>query len=109
MIGAILTSRYDRIHQVLLLRTLGATRRQILLVAVAEYLTLGVLGCVLGLLLALGAGFGLVHFLFDSRFALPLLPLLGLAVSLLLGCVAAGLLSSLGFLLRPPLEALRNE
>jgi putative ABC transport system permease protein len=109
MVGAILASQYDRVRQAVLLKTLGATRRQILLVALTEYAALGALGCSLGLVTSLAAGFGLVHFVFDSPFYLPAGRLLGLVASLLLGMVAAGIVASLGFLVRPPLEALRSE
>ncbi|HET6765023.1 MAG TPA: ABC transporter permease, partial [Longimicrobiaceae bacterium] len=41
LIGAVLTSRLQRVRESVLLRTLGAVRRQILAILLAEYLALG--------------------------------------------------------------------
>ena len=44
LLGALATSRYQRLREAVLLKTLGATRRQLLQIVRVEYLGLGVLG-----------------------------------------------------------------
>ncbi len=58
--AAIFTGRYERVKEGVLLRTLGASRRQIFRVLIVEYLALGTLAALTGIVLAavgqLGAG-----------------------------------------------------
>jgi putative ABC transport system permease protein len=109
LMGAVATSRYQRLREAVLLKTLGATRRQILSVAFVEYATIGSLSVSTALVLATGAGWALVRFTFDSRFSLPILPLLALALGILILTVGVGLANSLDFLRQPPLRVLRAE
>jgi putative ABC transport system permease protein len=109
LVGAVLTSRYQRLREAVLLRTLGATRRQILAIAFVEYATLAALSCLAAALLAIPAGFGVVHYFLESTFVLPAAPLTLLALGVLLLTTLAGLLSSLAFLGAPPLRVLRAE
>ena len=50
------------------LKTLGATRRQILRILLAEYGVLGALGALAGMILASAGAWALVHFIFEGRF-----------------------------------------
>ena len=109
LVGAMATSRYQRVREAVLLKTLGATRGQVLRIALAEYLSLGSLGAVAALGLSLVSGWALVRFVFDSSFVLPALPLLALALGLVVLTVAVGIGGSLEVLRKPPLEALRAE
>ena len=52
LIGAIATTRFQRIREGVLLRTLGATRSQVLRVVFVEYLALGVLSALMAVVLA---------------------------------------------------------
>src|SRR5581483_6834008 len=63
--GATAASRLQRIREAVLLKTLGASRRQLLRIALAEYLALGLLAAVAALGLATAAGWGLARFFFD--------------------------------------------
>ena len=54
--GALATSRFQRIREGALLRTLGATRAQLLRIVLSEYLSLGLLSAAVALLLAGVAG-----------------------------------------------------
>jgi len=107
--SAVLTSRTQRIRESVLLRTLGASRAQIRQILVIEYLFLGTLAAVIGLLLAVLASWALAFFLFDIAFdpaGLPLVVALLLVSAL---TVLTGLLGSRGVTTRPPLEVLRSE
>jgi len=107
--GAILTGRYQRIHESILLRTLGASRTQILRILLVEYFCLGLLAALTGVLLAIAATWALAAFVFDLRFVLSVLAPL-IAVVVVSGLtVLTGLLASGGVLNHPPLEILRAE
>jgi len=109
LVGALATSRLQRIREGALLRTLGATRAQLLRIVLAEYLSLGLLAAAVALVLAGVAGWALARFLFEGKFALPLLPFAGLGVAVVALTVAVGLANSREVLRRPPLEVLRSE
>lgn len=109
LIGAIAASRLQRLREGTLLRTLGATRGQVLGILGVEYAALGLSAAVVASGLAVVAGWGLARFLFEASFRPPLLAMFGLAVGLLAFTATVGLLSSLEVLRRPPLEILREE
>lgn len=109
LLGAVLTGRLQRIRESVLLRTLGATRRQIARVLLAEYLSLGFLASLAGILLAVGAGWALAKWLFEVEYAVPVLPLLWLTLGVTALSAAVGLLASREVFRHTPLEALREE
>jgi putative ABC transport system permease protein len=107
--GAVITGRYQRIRESVLLRTLGARKRQVLQIMLVEYFFLGMLAALTGLLLAWAASWALAHYVFDAPFVPFLQPsLLALLIVTLLA-VAIGMLNSRGVVTRPPLEVLRAE
>jgi putative ABC transport system permease protein len=109
LIGAIATSRWQRIRESTLLRTLGATRAQVLRILCVEYAALGFGGAVVAVVLAGGGGWALAKWFFDVPFALPWRSMLLLAAALVLLTTVIGLWNSLDVLRRPPLEVLRAE
>jgi putative ABC transport system permease protein len=109
LLGALATSRYQRVREAVLLKTLGASRRQLLAIACVEYVGLGALGALAALLLATGAGWALVRFLFEARFAAPVGALAALSLGVVALTVAVGLLGSLDVFRRTPLAVLRAE
>src|SRR5437762_4991201 len=54
LVGAVATSRRQRVREAVLLRTLGATRTQLLQIACAEYASLSVLAVSVASLLSVG-------------------------------------------------------
>ncbi|HEY4319999.1 MAG TPA: FtsX-like permease family protein [Gemmatimonadales bacterium] len=109
LIGAIATSRWQRIREGTLLRTLGATRPQVLVILSVEYAALGLGSAIVASLLATAASFGLAHWLFDIPFTVPVAALFLLALGLVTMTTGVGLWNSLEVLQRPPLEVLRSE
>jgi putative ABC transport system permease protein len=107
--GALASSRHQRLQEGALLRTLGARRPQILAVIFAEYLALGVLATLAGLVLALAAS----GFLVSLGFQIPFIPdyrvLLGIWAGVSALTLATGLLGSQELLRKPPLPVLRGE
>jgi len=109
LVGAIIAGRYQRVKESILLRTLGASRAQVNRIMVVEYLILGSFSGLAGVGLALVGNWALATFVFDVRFAVPLLPLM-VALLLVVGlAVLTGLVGNWGIHNRPPLEALRAE
>jgi putative ABC transport system permease protein len=109
LLGAVLTGRLQRIRESVLLRTLGATRRQVAGVLFAEYTALGMMASLAGILLAVGAGWALMKWVFQSEFHVPALPLLWLALGVTAMSAVVGLLASREVFRHTPLEALREE
>ena len=108
LLGVVTSSRYQRMLESVLLRTLGASRRQVEKIMVLEYVLLGSLAAVNGLVLALVATWGLTRFLFEISFDPDWLPV-ATVIALVIGLtVVVGLLSSRGIHDRPPLEVLRG-
>jgi putative ABC transport system permease protein len=107
--GAVASSRYQRVREGALLRTLGARRAQLLQVLLAEYAVLGALAAGTAILLSTGAAWALLRFVFDQPFALPGPELLLLLVTVLGLTLAVGLAGSTEVWRRPPLEVLRAE
>lgn len=108
LVGVIASSRYQRIEESVLLKTLGASRRQVVAIMALEYLFLGAFAAAAGVLLSLGGVWALNRYVFEIGFApsyLPAILAFG-AVSLL--TVAIGMLSSRGVHTSPPLEVLRS-
>jgi len=107
--GAVAAGRYQRVREGALLRTLGARRPQLVRILFAEYAVLGTLSVLAAVLLSSLAGWALVRFVFDGRFALPVAELAALLASVLALTVAVGLAGSTEVWRRPPLEVLRAE
>jgi putative ABC transport system permease protein len=107
--GAIAASRYQRVREGALLRTLGARRSQLVRILLAEYVVLGALAAGAAILLSSLAGWALVRFVFDGSFALPGPALLALVLAVLGLTVVVGLSGSTEVWRRPPLEVLRAE
>jgi putative ABC transport system permease protein len=109
LVSALAAGRYQRIQESVLLRTLGASRGQILGILLVEYVSLGFLAALTGILLALIATWALTRFVFHSPFALELDSVL-IPLLLVPGfTVLVGFLMSLGILNQSPLTILRTE
>jgi putative ABC transport system permease protein len=107
--GAVASSRQQRVREGALLRTLGATRPQLVRILLAEYVVLGALAAGAAILLSTAAAWALVHFVFEGTFALPGPSLLGLLLAIVALTIAVGLSGSTEVWRRPPLEVLRAE
>jgi putative ABC transport system permease protein len=107
--GAVAASRYQRVREGALLRTLGARRSQLLRILLTEYAVLGTLAGLAAILLSTAAGWALARFVFGGSFALPGPELAALIVSVLALTVVVGLSGSTEVWRRPPLEVLRAE
>ncbi|WP_316826159.1 ABC transporter permease [Pedobacter miscanthi] len=109
LISSVLTSKNQRIKESILLRTMGASRKQILAINAIEYFFLGAFAAAAGLILAIGGSWAMAKFTFDATFVPPLVPTLLLFGSIVLLVVITGVLSTRSILNQPPLKILRTE
>jgi len=109
LLAAVATGRSQRLRESLLLRTLGASRRQILSILATEYVCLGIFAALTGILLSLAASWALATWVFKLTFVPALAPMLITLVMTVATTVAAGLLGSRGICDQPPLEILRSD
>ena len=109
LIASVLISKYQRIQESVLLRTLGASRKQIFYITALEYFFLGALAAATGMFLSLGVSWLVAKFMFETEFVLKWVPLLLVFLSVCFLTVFIGLINSRAVVTRPPLEILREE
>jgi putative ABC transport system permease protein len=109
LVGAVSASRMQRIREAVLLKTLGATRAQVLRILVSEYTALGVMAALASVVLATMAGWALATWVFEAEFYLPVAELAGLTLLLVALTLLVGLWNSAEVLKRAPLAVLREE
>ncbi|MCM4168234.1 hypothetical protein DHD08_11140 [Arenibacter sp. H213] len=109
LLGAIRTGKYQRIRESVLLRTLGARSIQIMQITALEYLYLGVLGSLSGILLSLVSSQFLAWWIFDAPFVPSTVPFLILFPGIVMLVLIIGLTNSRSVITSPPLEVLRRE
>ncbi|MFC0514878.1 ABC transporter permease [Mucilaginibacter angelicae] len=109
LIASVRISKYQRIQESVLLRTLGASRKQILAITALEYWFLGSLSALTGILIAFAGTYFLAKYSFEIPYSVNILPALVLFLIVSLLTVVIGLLNSRGVLNKPPLEILRTN
>jgi putative ABC transport system permease protein len=109
LIASVLISKYQRIQESVLLRTLGASRKQILFITALEYFFLGALASFTGILLSLVGSWALAKYSFKTTFTVQPLPLMVVFIVICLLTVVIGLMNIRGVLGKAPLEVLRRE
>jgi putative ABC transport system permease protein len=109
MIAAIVSGRFQRMRESVLLRTLGASRRQIRTIFLMEYFFLGLFSATTGVLLSLVASWGVVTFVFETSFVPAPEVVVGAFLVVTALTIVVGLSNSRGIFNSPPLEALRSE
>ena len=109
LIGSVRNSKYQRIKESVLLRTLGAKSKQILKITALEYVYLGVLGSLVGILLSLISSQLLATLLFQEPFIPSAIPFLVFLPGITVLVLLIGLTNIRSVLKSPPLEVLRKE
>jgi putative ABC transport system permease protein len=107
--GAVLTGRFQRIRETVLLRTLGATRRQLVQIQLVEYALLGALAAIVGCGLSVVGNLLLAKYVFHITPSVSVALLVVGALAVCAVTVITGLLTSRGITDHPPLEVLRQE
>jgi putative ABC transport system permease protein len=109
LISSVRISKYQRIQESVLLRTMGASRRQIFAITTIEYFFLGSLSAATGILIAVAGSWLLAKYNFEIAFNVDPMPAIALFFVIAILTIVIGLLNSRGTLNRPPLEILRGE
>src|SRR5690606_32248102 len=109
LVASVMISKYQRIRESVLLRTMGASRKQILAITALEYFFVGFMAALVGVLLALLGSWMLARFSFEVPFIPNLLVMGVLIIGIATITVLIGLINSRGITLRPPLEILRKD
>lgn len=109
LIGSVRNSKYQRIKESVLLRTLGAKNSQILKISALEYLFLGMIGSLVGILLALVSSLLLALFVFKEPFVPSIIPFIVFLPGISALVLGIGLSNIRSVLSSSPLEVLRKE
>jgi putative ABC transport system permease protein len=107
--GAVINSKFLRIKENVLLRTIGARTRQIIKITLIEYAWLGLFSALTGIILSLGSGFLLAKFFFEIAFAFDWVELLIIGAGVVLLTMFIGWFNSREVITTPPLQILRKE
>jgi putative ABC transport system permease protein len=107
--GAVINSKFLRIKENVLLRTIGARTRQIFKITLIEYAWLGLFSALTGMILSLGGGFLLTKFFFEITFAFDWVELLIISVGVVFLTMLIGWFNSREVINTPPLQVLRKE
>jgi putative ABC transport system permease protein len=108
LLGALATSRVQRMREGALLKTLGARRQQVLTVLLSEYVALGTVATASGLLLAVVAAALVVPGVFEMTYVPQPGALAAIWLVVVALTVVVGLLGSRDLLRRAPLPVLRE-
>lgn len=107
--GAVINSKYIRLRENVLLRTLGALKKQIVGMTLLEYGYLGILAGFTGILLSLLGAWGLTILFFDVTFVPDVPGLVIVWVSVAMLTMLIGWLNTRDIVNKSPLEVLRKE
>jgi len=107
--GAVVNSKFARIKENVLLRTIGARTRQITAITLIEYAYLGLFSSLTGMALALGGGWLLAKFFFEITFAFDVKELVLILLAIVSLTVIIGWLNLREVISTPPLQVLRKE
>jgi len=107
--GAVINSKFIRIKENVLLRTIGARTSQIVKITLIEYGYLGLFSALTALILSLGGGWLLTKFFFEVQLAADYAELLMISAGVVLLTVFIGWFNSRDVINTSPLQALRKE
>jgi putative ABC transport system permease protein len=108
LFSAVSATRRERLREGVLLKVLGATRRQVGRIMLAEYLLLGALGSLVGVILSVGGAWALMHYVFKQPFSPAVLPAVLVALLMITVAVSIGMLTGRDVFRETPMAALRE-
>ncbi len=109
LVSSIVLSRFQRMHENVLLRTIGASSKKLWTIIFAEYFFLGALGALSGMLIAAITTILLGKFVFEFTFIPNFSQMIIVGLSITSLTVIIGLINSREIVKQSPLEVLRNE
>ena len=109
LVGAVSMTKFRRVYEAAILKTLGASGRLIATMLLLEYGVLGVIAGTIGALGAIALSWGVARYALDLPWeASPAITITGIAGTAIL-VAAIGVLASLDVLRHKPLSTLRAE
>jgi putative ABC transport system permease protein len=109
LVGAVAMTKFQRVYEAAILRTLGASTRLLATMLALEYGALGLLAGCIGAAGALGLTWGICKYVFEIPWRpAPGLLTAGAAITMALVCII-GVVASFDVLRRKPLATLRAE
>ncbi len=109
LISSVVLSKFQRIQESVLLRTLGAKRKQIIRINAIEYFLLGSLATLTGIGLSIIGSWALAIWSLKIPYEPNLLPVLYVFLGITGLTMLIGLLNTREVVNKPPLEVLRKE
>lgn len=107
--GAVINSKFARMKENVLLRTIGARSAQVLKITIIEYGYIGIIAALTGLILSIGGGYFITRFFFEIQFALDIAEVLYISLGVILLTITIGWYNSREVISSPPLQVLRKE
>jgi putative ABC transport system permease protein len=109
LFSAVAATRRERVREGVLLKTLGATRRQIGRILLSEYALLGLLGATSGMVLSMGGAWAIMKWVFERPFTPAMLESAIIAGAMTGMAIAIGVLSGRDVFRETPMAALRES
>ena len=106
--SSVASSRYRRMREVAILKTVGATRGSLIRMLCTEFAVIGLSAGLIGAILAAAASAILVRQLLDTSYKVSWIPVFATAAITCLLTVLTGWLATYGILGRKPLDILRQ-
>jgi putative ABC transport system permease protein len=109
LVGSIAMTKFQRIYEAAVLKTLGAKRKVLLVILFVEYGMLGLVAGLVGALASVGLSYAITRFVFEIPWSFSVtISVAGIIMTVLL-VMAVGVLSSLNVLTQKPLQILRAQ
>jgi putative ABC transport system permease protein len=108
LFSAVAATRRERLREGVLLKTLGATRRQVSRIMLVEYALLGALGSAAGMLLSMVGAWLLMKFVFEQSYSPAIAPVLMVAAAMTTLAIVIGLATGREVFRQTPMAALRE-
>ena len=108
LFSAVAATRRERLREGVLLKTLGATRRQVGRIMLVEYALLGALGSLAGVILSMGGAWLLMEFVFEQTYSPAIGPVVIVAIAMTAIAVIIGLATGREVFRETPMAALRE-
>lgn len=109
LIASISNSRFQRIKETVLLKTLGAQRKQLISISLLEHVFIGFFAALTGVLLSLAGAYALSIYLFEAIFVPDVLSLAATLLGVTAIVVLIGYVNTRSIATQTPLEVLRKE
>lgn len=109
LMASVITSRYQRARESALLRTIGASSKQIRSIMGVEYALVGSIAGMAGVGLSLASGWAVTKFALKVELFIPWGVTLGTVFIVAGMTLVTGMLNSLGIAKQSPMESIRSE